>query len=174
MLCLNTPTKSRNRLTQKKQDCLTVRLRRQSLNRMRFLNSILYLQQTLMMSTLLGFKPLGSTGQHPSPFCQLFWLGFLTLFPSFLQFFLPCFFPHYSAGLERMSSHTVQHRMLLLLLLLSRVSRVRLCATPSTEAHPALPSLGFSRQEHWSGLPFPSPMHENEKWKGSRSVVSDS
>ena len=26
-------------------------------------------------------------------------------------------------------------------------------------AHQALPSLGFSRQEHWSGLPFPSPMH---------------
>ena len=24
-------------------------------------------------------------------------------------------------------------------------------------------SLGFSRQEHWSGLPFPSPVHENEK-----------
>ena len=34
--------------------------------------------------------------------------------------------------------------------------------------------LGFSRQEHWSGLPFPSPMHESEKWKWSRSVVSDS
>ena len=41
-------------------------------------------------------------------------------------------------------------------------------------AHQAPPSLGFSRQEHWSGLPFPSPMHESEKWKGSRSVVSDS
>ena len=27
----------------------------------------------------------------------------------------------------------------------------------------AAPSLGFSRQEHWSGLPFPSPMHEREK-----------
>ena len=40
-------------------------------------------------------------------------------------------------------------------------------------AHQALPSLGFSRQEHWSGLPFPSPRHESEKWKGSRSVVSD-
>ena len=26
-------------------------------------------------------------------------------------------------------------------------------------------SLGFSRQEHWSGLPFPSPMHESEKSK---------
>ena len=39
-------------------------------------------------------------------------------------------------------------------------------------AHQAPPSLGFSRQEHWSGLPFPSPMHESEKW--SHSVVSDS
>ena len=61
-----------------------------------------------------------------------------------------------------------------MLLLLSRFSRVRLCATPETEAHQASPSLGFSRQEHWSGLPLPSPMHESEKWKGSRSVVSDS
>ena len=50
-----------------------------------------------------------------------------------------------------------------LLLLLSRFSRVRLCATPETAAHQAPPSLGFSRQEHWSGLPFPSPMHEREK-----------
>ena len=62
----------------------------------------------------------------------------------------------------------------LLLLLLSRFSRVWLCATPETAAHQAPPSLGFSRQEHWSGLPFPSPTHESEKWKGSRSVVSDS
>ena len=66
------------------------------------------------------------------------------------------------------------HLLLLLLLLLSHFSRVRLCATPETAAHQAPPSLGFSRQEHWSGLPFPSPMHESEKWKGSRSVVSDS
>jgi len=29
-------------------------------------------------------------------------------------------------------------------------------------AHQAPPSLGFSRQEHWTGLPFPSPMHESE------------
>ena len=40
-------------------------------------------------------------------------------------------------------------------------------------AHQAPPSLGFSRQEHWSGLPFPSPMHESGKWKWRRSVVSD-
>ena len=62
----------------------------------------------------------------------------------------------------------------LLLLLLSRFSHVRLCATPEMAAHQASPSLGFSRQEHWSGLSFPSPMHESEKWKWSRSVVSDS
>ena len=39
--------------------------------------------------------------------------------------------------------------------LLSRFSRVRLCATPETAAHQAPASLGFSRQEYWSGLPFP-------------------
>ena len=62
----------------------------------------------------------------------------------------------------------------LMLLLLSCFSRVQLCVTPQMAAHQAPPSLGFSRQEHWSGLPFPSPMHENEKWKWSRSVVSNS
>ena len=59
-------------------------------------------------------------------------------------------------------------------LLLSRFSRVWLCATPETAAHQAPLSLGFSRQEHWSGLPFPFPMDESEKWKWSRSVMSDS
>ena len=71
---------------------------------------------------------------------------------------------------------TIQLRSfhMLLLLLLSRFSRVRLCATPEMAAHQAPLSLGFSRQEHWSGLPFPSPMHESEKWKWSHSVVLDS
>ena len=49
------------------------------------------------------------------------------------------------------------------LLLLSHFSRVQLCATPKTAANQPPPSLGFSRQEHWSGLPFTSPMHESEK-----------
>ena len=53
----------------------------------------------------------------------------------------------------------------MLLLLLSHFSRIWLCVTPS---------LGFSRKEHWSGLPFPSPMHKSEKWKWSRSVMSNS
>ena len=54
----------------------------------------------------------------------------------------------------------IRDLLLLLLLLLSCFSRVQLCATA---AHQAPPSLGFSRQEHWSGLLFPSPMHESEK-----------
>ena len=44
-----------------------------------------------------------------------------------------------------------------IMLLLSRFSHVRLCATPWTAAHQAPLSTGFSRQEYWSGLPFPSP-----------------
>ena len=37
------------------------------------------------------------------------------------------------------------------------LSRVRLFAAPWTVAYQAPPSMGFSRQEYWSGLPFPSP-----------------
>ena len=53
-------------------------------------------------------------------------------------------------------------RLLLLLLLCMKVkvkslSRVRLFATPWTVAYQAPLSMGFSRQEYWSGLPFPSP-----------------
>ena len=42
------------------------------------------------------------------------------------------------------------------MLLLSHFSHVRVCATPQMAAYQAPLSLGFSRQEHWSGLPFPS------------------
>ena len=37
------------------------------------------------------------------------------------------------------------------------LSHVQLFATPRTVAYQASPSMGFSRQEYWSGLPFPSP-----------------
>ena len=47
--------------------------------------------------------------------------------------------------------------MCTLLLLLSGFSRVRLLATPWTAAHQAPPSMGFSRQEYWSGVLLPSP-----------------
>ena len=45
------------------------------------------------------------------------------------------------------------------------LSHVRLLATPWTVVYQAPPSMGFSRQEYWSGVPLPSPMHESEKWK---------
>ena len=40
------------------------------------------------------------------------------------------------------------------------LSHVRLCATPWTAAYQAPPSMGFSRQEYWSGVPLPSPTGE--------------
>ena len=61
--------------------------------------------------------------------------------------------------ISKMYGHVSKY---ILLLPLSRFSRVRLCATPEMAAHQAPLSLGLSRQEHWSGLPFPSPMHESE------------
>ena len=68
----------------------------------------------------------------------------------------------------------VMSLLLNMLDMLSHSSHVQLCVTPRTAAHQALLSLGFSRQEQWSGLPFPSPTFENGKWKWSRSVLSDS
>ena len=50
------------------------------------------------------------------------------------------------------------------------LSHVRLFVTPWTIAYQAPPSMGFSRQEYWSGLPFSSPVHEGE----SESEVTQS
>ena len=85
-------------------------------------------------------------------FClQLTWIYSLEWFPKYIWYFC-CKF-----------CRNMHFRKCVLLL--SCFSRVRLCATPQTAAHQAPPSLGFSRQEHWSGLPFPSPVDESEKWK---------
>ena len=45
------------------------------------------------------------------------------------------------------------------------LSHVQLFATPWTIAYQDPPSVGFSRQEYWSGLPFPSPGRKEEKTK---------
>ena len=57
---------------------------------------------------------------------------------------------------------------MLLLLLLSHFSRVRLLATPWTSAHQAPPSMGFSRQEYWSGVPLPSLQN---LWDAAKAVL---
>ena len=62
-------------------------------------------------------------------------------------------------------------------LFFSAAQSLQSCPTlcdPIDGSPPGSPSLGFSRQEHWSALPFPSPMRESEKWKGNRSAMSDS
>ena len=55
-------------------------------------------------------------------------------------------------------------------------SRVRLFATPWTVAYQASRSMGFSRQEYWSGLPFPSPMNSrslnNSGARGANPALS--
>ena len=43
------------------------------------------------------------------------------------------------------------------------LSRVRLLVTPWTTAYQTPPSMGFSRQEYWSGVPLPSPLGDNSK-----------
>ena len=61
--------------------------------------------------------------------------------------------------------------LLLLLLLLSRFSHVRLLATPWTAAHQAPPSMGFSKQGYWSGVPLPSPMINLDSILKSRDIT---
>ena len=51
-------------------------------------------------------------------------------------------------------SHEIKRR---LKVKVKSLSRVRLFVTPWTVAYQASPSMGFSRQEYWSGFPFPSP-----------------
>ena len=56
-----------------------------------------------------------------------------------------------------MEASTIPVLVLLLKVKVKLFSRVRLFATLWTVAYQALPSMDFSRQEYWSGLPFPSP-----------------
>ena len=88
-----------------------------------------------------------------------------------------CLHPLFLKSQERSLCEWAKKKKLgdaLLLLLLSRFSRVWLCVTPEMAAHEAPHCPWDSPGKNTSGLPFPSPMHESEKWKWSRSVVSDS
>ena len=54
------------------------------------------------------------------------------------------------------------------------LSRVQLLATPWTAAYQAPPSMGFSRQEYWSGVPLPSPLNILERLFSSVSCLHSS
>ena len=67
-------------------------------------------------------------------------------------------YPHLStAGPGRTPEHLRQQAEQRKRMCAQSLSRVRLFVTPWTEARQASLSKGFSRQEYWSGLPFPSP-----------------
>ena len=55
--------------------------------------------------------------------------------------------------------------------MLSRFSRVQLCAIPWTVAHQAPLSTGFSRQEYWRELPFPSPLLRGGRAKYTKEIL---
>ena len=60
----------------------------------------------------------------------------------------------------------LEYRVIIAAAAAAAARSLQLCLTlcdPITAAPQAPPSLGFSRQEHWSRLPFPSPMHESEE-----------
>ena len=102
--------------------------------------------------------------------------------PSLLTHTVPCplltatlwhsYFPLHSGNKEiasgswnAFSSKSYNQKLILLLLLLSRFSRVRLRVTLWTAVLQAPLSTGFSWQEYWSGLPFPSPRNWCERTK---------
>ena len=83
-----------------------------------------------------------------------------------------------ATGLENVSFHSIPRKgsakecsNYCIIALISHAAAVAAAAARLLQSCPTLcdpidgrpPSLGFSRQEHWSGLPFPSPMHESEK-----------
>ena len=87
----------------------------------------------------------------------IIWINFLMFnFPWFSYLFLGSLFPKMHACM------------------LSHFSRVRLCATLWTAAHQAPLPAGFSRQEYWSGLPFPSPFLKKAIWKCFLLLVDSS
>ena len=75
------------------------------------------------------------------------------------------------AGIFLFLFHTITDS--LLLLLLSRFSQARLLATPWTAAYQAPPSMRFSRQEYWSGLPLPSPSQTPQLLSNHVKVLSE-
>ena len=101
--------------------------------------------------SLLLFGTLHSDGYiFPFLLCLLL-LFFSQLFISFLKQ------PFCLAALLFLGMILVTASFTMLKVKVKSVSPVWLFATPWTVAYQAPPSMGFSRQEYWSGLPFPSP-----------------
>ena len=96
---------------------------------------------------------------------------------TFFKFILECFYYHFRIrpniknSSENWKAHLQASKCKAFLKAAAAAKSLQSCPTlcdPIEAAHQVPLSLGFSRQEHWSRLPFPSLMHESEKWKWSR------
>ena len=82
-----------------------------------------------------------------------------------------CYHPFYIQDLGAVTSQNLASRIVVATKIAWRrpaaaAKSLQSCPTlcdPIDDSPTGSPSLGFSRQEHWSGLPFPSPMHESEQ-----------
>ena len=84
---------------------------------------------------------------------------FCILFCIFYYIFFSYYFTIYFLVFSLRIIINILMYSLVLIFFFKSLSRLRLFATPWTVAHQAPPSMGFSRQEYWRGLPFPSPGH---------------
>ena len=139
-----------------------------------FLSFFFFLQVKYLFAPVSIQETENDYSLRVSTFFRLFLQSLLYLRPSFLTYsqsyqysvtllsmLLPSFFLQIKE-LIKVLLQNLNRIQRVLLLLLSHFSHVQLCVIPQTAAHQAPPSLRFSRQEHWSGLPFPSPMRESE------------
>ena len=73
----------------------------------------------------------------------------------------PCYFPSrptlFPCCFRKSILYSCLYSIVIVIVIMKSFSHVRLFVTPWTVAYQAPPSMGFSRQEYWSGLPFPSP-----------------
>ena len=65
-----------------------------------------------------------------------------------------------------LTAQVIQIKSLTMKVKVRLLSRVRLFVTPWTVAYQAFPSMGFSRQEYWSGMPLPSPLYDPDNHNG--------
>ena len=97
----------------------------------------------------------------------IFWFSFHSNIPNVSRF----------KQTHLLKVHTIFYLRYYLIWSAAAAKSFQSCPTlcnPIDGSPPGSPIPEFSRREHWSELPFPSPMYESEKWKGSRSVMSDS
>jgi len=100
------------------------------------------------------------------PFLYYFFLGTFLIFQIMMSIFNFKYHFKFLTGLCPDSTCFIALHFYFINNTAAAAKSLQSCPTlcdPIDGSPPGFPSLGFPRQEHWSGLPFPSPMHESEK-----------